>query len=112
MQSPEVGGEAEKEILVLQGTFQDEHGDYLQGSYFRNPPGTSHSPAAAQGCVIFVRLWQFRSGDQAQIVCKPGEGERLDPRPGAKSSRLLFRDDAEQVTLETWSPDANLSIAS
>ena len=102
------GGE---EILVLQGTFQDEHGDYPQGSYFRNPPGTSHSPAAAQGCVIFVRLWQFRLGDHAQIVCKPGEDERLEPRPGAKSCRLLFHDDAEQVTLETWSPDANLTIA-
>ena len=102
------GGE---EILVLQGTFQDEHGDYPQGSYFRNPPGTSHSPAAAQGCVIFVRLWQFRLGDYAQIVCKPGEDERLEPRPGAKSCRLLFHDDAEQVTLETWPPDANLTIA-
>ena len=101
------GGE---EILVLQGAFQDEHGDYPQGSYFRNPPGTSHSPAAAQGCVIFVRLWQFRSGDHAQIDCKPGGGEHLEPRPGVKSSRLLFHDDAEQVTLETWAPDANLSV--
>ena len=69
------------------------------------------SPAAAQGCVIFVRLWQFRLGDHAQIVCKTGEDERLEPRPEAKSSRLLFHDDAEQVTLETWSPDANLTIA-
>ncbi len=102
------GGE---EILVLQGAFQDEHGDYPQGSYFRNPPGTSHSPASAQGCVIFVRLWQFRLGDYAQIVCKPDEDERLEPRPGVKSCRLLFHDDAEQVTLETWPPDANLTIA-
>lgn len=31
------GGE---EILVLEGTFEDEHGDYPAGSYFRNPPGT------------------------------------------------------------------------
>jgi anti-sigma factor ChrR (cupin superfamily) len=51
------GGE---EIFVLSGTFQDEHGDYPVGSYFRYPPGTSHSPAAAGGCEIFVRLWQFR----------------------------------------------------
>ena len=47
------GGE---EILVLEGTFQDEHADYPAGSYFRNPPGTSHSPASADGCTIFVRL--------------------------------------------------------
>jgi quercetin dioxygenase-like cupin family protein len=101
------GGE---EILVLQGILQDEHGDYPQGSYFRNPPGTSHSPASAQGCEIFVRLWQFRLGDHAQIFCRPGEGELLKPRTGAKSTRLLFHDEAERVTLETWSPDANLTI--
>ena len=47
------GGE---EIVVLEGVFQDEHGDYPAGSYFRNPPGTSHVPASAGGCTIFVRL--------------------------------------------------------
>ncbi|MGF7212658.1 anti-sigma factor ChrR (cupin superfamily) [Skermanella aerolata] len=66
------GGE---EILVLDGTFQDEHGDYPAGSYFRNPPGTSHVPAAKDGCTIFVRLWQYREGDQTQIVRQLGEGE-------------------------------------
>jgi quercetin dioxygenase-like cupin family protein len=35
------GGE---EILVLEGVFQDEHGDYPTGSYFCNPPGASHVP--------------------------------------------------------------------
>ena len=68
------------------------------------------SPAAAQGCVIFVRLWQFRLGDHAQIVCNPGEDERLEPRPEAKSSPLLFHDDAEQVTLETWSPEPRMAL--
>lgn len=43
------GGE---EILVLEGTFEDEHGDYPAGSYFRNPPGTSHVPASKNGCTI------------------------------------------------------------
>ncbi|RWF22421.1 MAG: cupin, partial [Mesorhizobium sp.] len=54
------GGE---EILVLDGTFQDEHGDYPAGSYFRNPPGTSHVPASREGCTVFVRLWQYREED-------------------------------------------------
>lgn len=101
------GGE---EILVLEGTFQDEHGDYPQGSYFRNPPGTSHTPAAADGCVIFVRLWQFRSGDHAQINRPPGEGDPLNLRDGVNSSRLLFQDEAELVLLETWAVDAILDI--
>jgi len=93
------GGE---EILVLDGTFQDEHGDYPAGSYFRNPPGTSHIPAAKDGCIIFVRLWQYREGDQAQIVRQPGEGQKIEPRPGAGSATVLFDDGHEDVRLEDW----------
>ena len=83
------GGE---EFLVLDGVFQDEHGDYPAGSYIRNPPGTSHVPAAKDGCTIFVRLCQFRAADQAQIVRQP-------TRTG-----VLFNDDSETVRLEDWSP--------
>lgn len=101
------GGE---EIFVLEGTFQDEHGDYPAGSYFRNPPGTSHVPAAEGGCTIFVRLWQFREGDGVQIVRQPGEGETLPPRPGATASRLLFQDAAERVMVEDWQPGAEVAV--
>ena len=102
------GGE---EILVLSGTFQDEHGDYPAGSYFRNPPGTSHSPAAADGCEIFVRLWQFRQGDGAQIVRRPGEGVALPPRAGVPAARLLFDDGAERVVIEEWAADADFTVS-
>lgn len=83
------GGE---EILVLEGTFQDEHGDYPAGTYFRNPPGTSHVPAAKDGCTIFVRLWQYREGDDRQIVHRPGDHISTD---------VLFDDGHERVTLRT-----------
>lgn len=101
------GGE---EILVLDGTFQDEHGDYPAGCYFRNPPGTAHSPAAADGCTIFVRLWQFREGDAAQIVRQPGEGDPAPLREGAISARVLFDDGAERVLLEEWRAGAGVTI--
>ena len=101
------GGE---EILVLEGTFQDEHGDYPAGSYFRNPPGTSHEPAAAQGCTIFVRLWQFREGDDRQIVRQPGEGEPAPLRDGAISARTLFDDGAERVAIEDWQANATVTV--
>lgn len=87
------GGE---EILVLEGVFQDEHGGYPAGSYFRNPPGTSHVPASKDGCIIFVRLWQFRDGDQAQVVRQPGEGQRMG------HATVLFDDGQEAVRLEDW----------
>src|SRR5215471_11104938 len=88
------GGE---EILVLEGVFQDEHGDYPAGTYFRNPPGTSHVPASKDGCTIFVRLWQFRDGDRMQIVRRPGQGQQVEPRPGAIRATVLFDDGHEQV---------------
>lgn len=101
------GGE---EILVLEGSFQDEHADYPAGSYFRNPPGTSHIPAAKDGCVIFVKLWQFREGDQDQIVRQPGQGEKLEPRSGAVAANLLFDDGFERVSVEDWQPRVPVEI--
>ena len=101
------GGE---EIVVLEGVFQDEHGDYPAGSYFRNPPGTSHIPASKDGCTIFVRLWQFRDGDRAQVVCQPGEAQTIEPRPGAASATVLFNDSHEEVRLEDWAAGATVAV--
>lgn len=46
------GGE---EILVLDGVFQDERGTYPEGSWLRNPPGSSHRPWSEVGCTIWVK---------------------------------------------------------
>jgi anti-sigma factor ChrR (cupin superfamily) len=93
------GGE---EILVLEGVFQDESGDYPAGSYLRNPPGSRHTPGSAKGCVIFVKLWQFRQDDAATIRRRPGEGERAPSAPGITGARILFDDGHEEVRLEDW----------
>ncbi len=52
-----------EEILVLEGTFSDENGDYGVGTYLRNPPGSSHAPFSREGCVLFVKLHQFSETD-------------------------------------------------
>ncbi|MEX3008598.1 cupin domain-containing protein [Hoeflea sp. TYP-13] len=46
------GGE---EILVLEGTFQDEHGDYSKGSWLRSPHLSEHTPYSDEGCLIYVK---------------------------------------------------------
>ncbi|MDK1386549.1 cupin domain-containing protein [Sinorhizobium sp. 8-89] len=101
------GGE---EFVVLEGVFQDEHGDYPAGSYIRNPPGTSHVPASADGCTIFVRLWQFRAEDRNQIVRRPGEGDAGAPHPGVKEALILFEDGHEEVGIETWMPGKDVKV--
>jgi anti-sigma factor ChrR (cupin superfamily) len=57
-----------EEFFVLSGTFSDEWGDYPAGTYVRNPPGSSHTPASANGCEIFVKLRQFDPEDTARVV--------------------------------------------
>jgi anti-sigma factor ChrR (cupin superfamily) len=36
-----------EEFFVLDGVFQDEHGDFPAGSYIRNPPESRHTPGSA-----------------------------------------------------------------
>lgn len=60
---PEHGHPQGEEILVLEGVFSDETGDYGAGTYFRNPEGFRHSPFSEEGCVILVKLHQFQPDD-------------------------------------------------
>lgn len=46
------GGE---EIYVIEGTFQDEHGDYPAGSWLRSPHMSQHTPFSDEGCLIYVK---------------------------------------------------------
>ncbi|HKT55048.1 MAG TPA: cupin domain-containing protein [Caulobacteraceae bacterium] len=103
------GGE---EFIVLEGTFQDETGDFPAGTYVRNPPGTSHAPASAEGCTILVKLWQFRCDDDVRTVVRPGEGAALELAPGVDAARLLFEGAGERVTVEDWRPDAAFNLNS
>ncbi|MFT4705620.1 MAG: anti-sigma factor ChrR (cupin superfamily) [Bradymonadia bacterium] len=47
------GGE---EILVLQGVFSDEHGDYPAGTWLRSPDMSMHTPYTEPGCLIYVKV--------------------------------------------------------
>ena len=64
--SPHVHDEGE-EFLVLEGVFQDEHGDFPAGTYVRNPPQSRHTPGSEPGCVLFVKLRQFDPADRTQV---------------------------------------------
>lgn len=48
-----------EEILVLQGTFSDEHGDWPAGTHLLNPEGFRHAPFSREGCLLFVKLRQY-----------------------------------------------------
>ncbi|MFG1490632.1 cupin domain-containing protein, partial [Oceanospirillum sp. HFRX-1_2] len=47
------GGE---EILVISGTFKDEHGDYPAGSWLRSPHLSQHNPFVEEETLILVKV--------------------------------------------------------
>ena len=104
------GGE---EFIVLDGTFQDDYGDWPAGSYIRNPPQSRHTPGSAPGCTIFVKLWQFDPQDRTFVhahMDKLGEVPHRE-RPGVDVSPL-YRDAREDVRFERWAPGATVTLDS
>ncbi len=108
--SPHVhsGGE---EFIVLDGVFQDEHGDYPAGYYIRNPPTTRHIPRSARGCTIFVKLWQFDPDDRTEVKIDMNALHLLAElgRPGVTGA-TLFEDARETVRCERWQAGTSVVI--
>ncbi len=95
------GGE---EILLLEGTFSDEHGDYPAGTYLRNPAGSKHAPFSDQGCTLLVKLHQKHPDDQQRPMINttsaalvPGLVRGLEVMP-------LHAFGSELVALVRWAP--------
>ena len=102
------GGE---EYIVLEGVFQDEHGDFPVGTYVRNPPTTSHTPGSDDGCTIFVKLWQFDMEDRTAVTVDMNDVDLTpDTDRAGVSTALLFRDDREEVRVETWDAGAQVEL--
>ena len=100
------GGE---EILVLEGVFCDEAGEYPAGTYLRNPPGSSHAPSSREGCLLFVKLQQFDPADTRSV--------RIDTRsapwrrglvPGLEVMPLHSHDGVD-TALVRWAPNTRFS---
>ena len=101
------GGE---EFLVLEGVFQDEHGDFPAGSYIRNPPQSSHTPGSEPGCTIFVKLWQFDLRDRTHVRVDTNKMRFLPTADGVEVMPL-FSDGREDVVLECWAPGTEVALA-
>ncbi|MDA7949195.1 MAG: cupin domain-containing protein [Hyphomicrobiaceae bacterium] len=107
--SPHVhtGGE---EFLVLDGVFQDEHGDFPAGSYIRNPPDSRHTPGSEPGCTILVKLWQFDLKDRTHVRIDTNKMAFVpDAARTGVEIMTLFNDGREDVRLEKWA--ANSTVA-
>ncbi|MFC6671080.1 cupin domain-containing protein [Marinobacterium aestuariivivens] len=43
------------EILVLEGAFDDEQGEYRRHDWLRLPAGSGHRPASRDGCMLYIK---------------------------------------------------------
>jgi anti-sigma factor ChrR (cupin superfamily) len=95
------GGE---EILVLEGTFSDEHGDYGAGTYLRNPAGSSHAPFSEEGCTILVKLQQMHPADQQRLVIDTSKSTWVPGLERGLEVLPLHAFGSEHVALVRWAP--------
>ena len=100
------GGE---EFIVLDGVFQDEHGDYPEGYYVRNPPQSKHTPGSDKGCTIFVKLWQFQDQDQSHGRIDTNKMVYV-PIPNGVEVQPLFHDAFEDVGMEKWAAGQSVTL--
>jgi anti-sigma factor ChrR (cupin superfamily) len=95
-----------EEILVLEGVFSDEHGDWPAGAYLTNPEGFRHAPFSRDGCVLFVKLRQFPGADRRHVAVDthrlrwaPGELPGIEIKPLYAQAGY-----PDSTRLERWAP--------
>jgi anti-sigma factor ChrR (cupin superfamily) len=103
-----------EEILVLEGVFSDEHGDWPAGTFLLNPEGFRHAPFSEPGCVLFVKLRQFPGRERRHVVV---DTDKLAWEPGpipAAAHKALYQQAgfSDLIRLERWKPGADLGAVS
>ena len=93
-----------EEILVLEGVFSDEHGDWPAGTYLLNPEGFRHAPFSREGCLLFVKLRQFPGLDRQHHVIDTGKREWQSTQISGVSRKPLYSQAgySDTMYLERW----------
>ncbi len=96
-----------EEILVLEGVFSDEHGDWPAGTYLLNPEGFRHAPFSRDGCLLFVKLRQAAEPERIHVAVQTESlAWQATAEPGIEIKALYVQPDVEETTrLERWEPN-------
>jgi hypothetical protein len=102
-----------EEILVLEGTFSDEHGDWPAGSHLLNPEGFRHEPFSRDGCLLFVKLRQYpgverasRKTDTRALLWQPTADPGIAAKPLDEAAGF-----PDQTRLERWAGGSQASVS-
>jgi len=90
-----------EEVLVLDGTFSDDTGDYSVGSYFLNPDGFRHAPGSEDGCLLFVKLRQYPGKRRKHVALRTDEMDWEDGSMEGMRIKTLYAEEGhpERVLL-------------
>jgi anti-sigma factor ChrR (cupin superfamily) len=99
-----------EEILVLEGIFSDEHGDWPAGTYLLNPEGFSHAPFSENGCTLFVKLRQYPGQDRNHIALQTAQAPWIPSVRKISSWKKLYAQEpySDFMRLEAWDTPAEL----
>jgi anti-sigma factor ChrR (cupin superfamily) len=99
-----------EEILVLDGVFSDEHGDWPAGTYLLNPEGFRHSPFSREGCILFVKLRQFPGRTREHVAVRTGSMPWQKTARAGVVARPLYAQPGfvDTVRLESWAAGTRL----
>ena len=97
-----------EEILVLDGVFSDEHGDWPAGTYLLNPEGFRHAPFSREGCLLFVKLRQYPGPDRQHVAIQTREQKWIrSVRKNVAWKKLYAQEPySDHVRLERWESPA------
>lgn len=99
-----------EEILVLDGVFSDEHGDWPAGTYLLNPEGFRHAPFSNAGCLLFVKLRQYPGADREHHAVDTNELEWVRTPTAGVARKVLYGQAgfADSMRLERWDAGTDL----
>jgi len=99
-----------EEILVLEGVFSDEHGDWPAGTWLLNPEGFRHAPFSKKGCLLFVKLRQAAGAARRHVELSTDSLVWRDSGiAGVERKELAAQPEYSDSTwLERWAPGATL----
>lgn len=100
------GGE---EILVLDGIFSDQQGDWPAGTFLLNPEGFRHAPFSRDGCVLLVKLRQYPGSDRLQAATDTNSLTWQQTSVQGVRSKLLYAQNGYTDTVELQKWEANSS---
>ena len=93
-----------EEILVLDGVFSDEHGDWPKGTYLLNPEGFRHRPFSKNGCLLLVKLRQYAGRERRHIAVQTDTLNWASTQNAGVSVKPLYQqaEFEDVVRLERW----------